>query len=103
MISKKVIISILILSLILIQGYLVTSIVLQKINQEADVKSYCNKRCAYNPSSFYWEFSGDYNTKGFTTEDECYDYCRKARTGFAYILQNYGSTFLGALSNVFKK
>jgi len=100
---KKVIISILILFLILLQGYLITSIVLGKINQEEDVKNYCSQRCAYNPTSFYWEFSGDYSTKGFTTEDECYNYCKKVRTGFAYIMQNYGSTFVGALSDVFKK
>jgi hypothetical protein len=94
---------ILLLGLIVILGYLATSLVLEEINQDKDVKNYCAQRCKYNPTSFFWEFSGDYNTKGFTTEDECYNYCTKVRTGFAYILKNYGPAFMGALSNSFKK
>jgi len=100
---SKILKYILLLCLILILGYLSTSLVLEQINQEKDVKNYCSERCRYNPTSFFWEFYGDYNTKGFTTEDECYNYCRKVRTGFAYILKNYTSAFTGALKDAFKK
>jgi len=100
---KKILTFIVILLLVGLLIYLATSIVSDKINQEKDVQSYCSERCAYNPTSFFWEFTGDYNTKGFTTEDECYSYCRKVRTGFAYLLQNYTAGLSSAFSQFFGK
>ena len=96
--AKKIIIFILVVGLISFEGYLVVSLFLGKTNQDKDVHNFCVEKCNYNPNSLYWEFSGDINgVKGFTTEDECFSYCTRARQGFAYFITNYAPAFISNL------
>jgi len=75
-------------ALVLIEGYLITSSILDKINQDNKIQSYCGLKCEYNPDSFLWEFSGNSYTKGFTTRTECFNYCSKVKQGFVASLLN---------------
>jgi len=93
----------LIIGLILVAGYLTYSLVSASLAQQRDVNSFCAQKCSYNPSSLFWEFSGDNGTKGFTTKDECFSYCSKVKLGFAYVLESSAADFLGAVENVFRK
>jgi len=90
---RKALIIVLILALVGFQIYLVISIFSDKINQQKNVQEYCKVRCAYNESSYFWEFSGDFETKGFTTQDECNNYCGKVRMGFAGLLDSIKNIF----------
>jgi hypothetical protein len=84
---------ILVIALILIAGYLAFSLISENIAQKQDVQNFCSQKCSYNPSSLFWEFSGDNGTKGFTTKNECFGYCSQARQGFVYrfISESYAS------------
>ncbi len=100
---KGIIILVIVLALVAIEGYLIVSSVLGKVNQDKDVQTYCAVKCGFNQNTSYWEFSGENGTKGFTTEEECFNYCSKFRMGFIGMLQKYNSDFIGALSNIFQK
>jgi len=97
---KKIIIFILAIGLVFGESYLIASLIIDKMNKVEDVQNFCQLKCNYNPDSSYWEFSGEYSTKGFTTENECFNYCSKVRQGFAYFLTEYAPAFL---SNFFNK
>jgi len=81
---KRTLIYFLVLALVVGEGYLIISLALEGMNQEKAVQTFCNNRCSYNPNSSFWEFAGDYSTKGFTTQDECFNYCSKVKMGLAY-------------------
>jgi hypothetical protein len=101
--KKGILILIFVLALVVIEGYLITTSVLDKISQDKSVQSFCVQKCNFNQTSSFWEFSGENAIKGFTTKDECFNYCSKVKMGFAYILKDYASAFLGAISSIFKK
>lgn len=84
-------------------GYLIYDLASENLAQKKDVQSFCTIKCNYNPTSFYWEFSADNGKKGFTTEDECFNYCSKVRMGFAYVLKEYGTAFLSSFGGIFKE
>jgi hypothetical protein len=96
---KSIVIFILVLALVLGEGYLIVSVVMAKINTEKDVENFCTQKCNYSQDSFLWEFSGEYSNKGFTTENECFNYCSKVRQGFAYFLTEYAPAYF---INLFK-
>jgi hypothetical protein len=100
---KTALILILVLGLIVVEGYLISTSILEKMNQDKDVQSFCGQKCSFSESTSYWEFSGENGTKGFTTQNECLSYCSDVRRGFISILQGYGSDFRGAISNIFQK
>lgn len=76
------------IALVLIEAYLITSSILDKVNENNAIQSYCGIKCDYNPISFLWEFSGDNYIKGFTTRQECFNYCSQVKQGFAASLLN---------------
>ena len=84
----KIIAIFLAVALVLIEGYLIASSVLDKINNDTQIQNFCSAKCDYNPDSFLWEFSNDTTTKGFTTRDECFKYCSQVKQGFAASLLN---------------
>ena len=86
------------LSLVLIEVYLIASSIIEKNNEAKVLESYCKARCDYNPENLLWEFSGDGITKGFTTENECFNYCSLVKQGYVYtILKEYGTAALGQI------
>lgn len=87
-INIKIIAIFLAIALVVIEVYLITSSLLDKVNQNNAIQSYCGIKCDYNPNSFLWEFSGDNFTKGFTTRQECFKYCSDVKQGFAASLLN---------------
>ena len=84
------------IALVLIEAYLITSSILDKVNENNAIQSYCGIKCDYNPRSFLWEFSGENYTKGFTTEAECFNYCSKVKQGFT-------ASLLNSILNIIKK
>ena len=87
-INIKLLAILLAFALVLIEVYLITSSILDKVNENNAVQSYCGIKCEYNPASFLWEFSGENFTKGFTTREECFNYCSKVKQGFTASLLN---------------
>ena len=83
------------IALILIEGYLIASYMLDKANTKNEIQSYCGLKCSYNSGSLTWEFSGETFTKGFTTREECFNYCSKSRQGFT-------ASILNSILNIFK-
>ena len=79
--------------LVCLAGYLIFDLVSGDAAQKKDVLGYCTEKCSYNQSSLYWEFSRDTGVKGFTTKDECFNYCSQSREGFVYRLvsESYAS------------
>lgn len=92
----------LVIVLILIEGYLVSSSILEHYSEKKDVQTFCQIKCSYNQGSYLWEFVGETVSKGFTTKDECFNYCEKVRRGFIYAIVKDGSDFVGGLLNGFK-
>jgi len=97
---KKILIFLLVLGLIFAEGYLVVSIIMSEINTEKDVQVFCQQKCNYSQDSLFWEFSGEYSAKGFTTKEECFNYCSRVRQGFAYFITEYTPAYFIGL---FKK
>ncbi|MCX6722647.1 MAG: hypothetical protein NT094_01090 [Candidatus Staskawiczbacteria bacterium] len=95
-INIKILAIILVIILILIEGYLITSYILDEANTNNELQNYCGAKCSYSPSSLMWEFSGETFTKGFTTKEECFNYCSKVKQGFA-------ASLLEAILNLTKK
>ena len=96
----KIFVIIVVVALVLIEGYLVISYAVDRTIQQQEVNAYCDAKCNFNPATSMWEFSGDYATKGFTTQNECYLYCSNVKQGFVSFLQNigqYGTAFLGKI------
>lgn len=86
--------------LVLIEAYLITSSIIEKNNEAKAIEFYCQERCDYNPANLLWEFSGESIEKGFTTKDECLNYCSRIKQGFVYtFLKEQGTA---AISNILK-
>jgi len=79
--------------LVCLAGYLIFDLVSGNIARKKDVLVYCTEKCSYNQSSLFWEFSRDTGVKGFTTKDECFNYCSKSKEGFVYrfVSESYAS------------
>jgi hypothetical protein len=101
--AKGIIILIVILLLICVETYLIASSIIEKSKQEKDVHDFCIAKCNFNQSTSYWEFSGENGIKGFTTENECFNYCSKVKMGFAYALQDFAASVLDSIKNIFQK
>jgi len=102
---KKILKYFLIIGFICLAGYLTFDLISENIAQKTDVQNFCLQKCNYNESSLFWEFSGDSGVKGFTTKDECFSYCSKAREGFVlrFVNDSYASlTSSSFLSDFFK-
>jgi len=95
-INIKLLAIILAIALVLFEAYLIASYILDKTNKNNEVQSYCVIKCDYNQSSLLWEFSGDTFTKGFTTKEECFNYCSKVKQGFT-------ASLLNSILNLIKK
>lgn len=98
--KKKIIVFFVVAALVLIEGYLIVTSVSDSIKEEKEIQSFCEAKCAYSENSYFWEFSGESATRGFTTKNECLNYCQRKTQGFAYYLGKYGTAFL---SGIFKK
>lgn len=94
---KKLIKYSLALALIIFEVYLVLSLVGGNIAEKKEIEKACQLKCAYNSNSYFWEFSGESAVRGFTTKDECFNYCYKKEQGFAAAVKRYGSAFFGAI------
>ena len=84
------------ITLVIMEGYLIVSSVLEKVNNDNQLSDFCSAKCDYNPSSLLWEFSADTVSKGFTTREECFSYCSKVEQGFA-------ASVLNSILNIIKK
>jgi hypothetical protein len=87
-IKIKIVAIFLAIALVLIEGYLIASSILDKANENNAVQTYCSVKCEYNPATFLWEFTGDNYTKGFTTRNECFKHCSDVKLGFTASLLN---------------
>lgn len=94
-INIKILAIILVIILILIEVYLIATYILDKSATKNEIQNYCGVKCSYNPSSLNWEFSGDTFTKGFTTKEECFNYCSKIKQGFT-------ASFLNSILDLIK-
>jgi len=83
--------------LVALEIYLVISLVGGNIVKKQEIEKNCEIKCAYNSNSYFWEFSGESATRGFTTKEECFNYCSKKEQGFVAMVRRYGSAFLGAI------
>ena len=97
---KKIITFFVVIALVLIEGYLITTSALDSIKEKREIQSFCEAKCTYSENSYFWEFSGESATRGFTTKSECLSYCERKTQGFAYYLGEYGSAFLGGFLDV---
>ena len=92
---KTIIIFLIILAVVIFEGYLIFSYIENRDTQINEVKTFCNAKCKYNDGSAFWEFSGDYATKGFTTQNECFAYCSNVKQGFTASLISAILNFIG--------
>ena len=69
-------------------AYLSFSLISSDESQKNAEHAYCATKCNYNSDSLFWEFSGGYSTKGFTTKEECLSYCSKSWEGLVYEMMN---------------
>ncbi|TSC54206.1 MAG: hypothetical protein LiPW30_737 [Parcubacteria group bacterium LiPW_30] len=96
---KKLIKYFLVLVLVVSEVYLIALLLGENITGKKEIETACQLKCAYNSNSYFWEFSGDLAIRGFTTKEECFNYCYKKEQGFAYYLGKYGTAFLGIILN----
>jgi len=94
---KKIIKYCLVIGSICLAGYLVLDLISNYIARKQDEKIFCAEKCNHSPYSYFWEFSGEYSTKGFTTKEECLSYCSKSREGFVYHFISDGYSSLTSL------
>ena len=85
---KSIIKYVLIIGLVFFLGYLIFDLINGDITRKKDAQVFCTEKCGYNQNSFFWEFTGEDITKGFTTKDECFNYCEKSKEGFVYRFVN---------------
>ena len=90
---KKIIIFFLAAGSICFAGYLAYDLISGNIKREHDTQIFCVEKCKYSQYSYFWEYTGGNATKGFTTENECLNYCTKSRQGFVYryVVDTYAS------------
>ncbi|MBU4204690.1 hypothetical protein KKE19_04265 [Patescibacteria group bacterium] len=94
---KKLIKYLLIITLVLVEGFLLISFVGGNIKEKKETEIFCDQKCAYSQNSYFWEFKGENIARGFTTKDECVNYCIKFKQGFVYSSIIDARNFLGAL------
>lgn len=95
--KKKIIVFFIVVALVLIESYLIITSAWDSIKEEKEIQSFCEAKCGYSQNSYFWEFSGENITRGFTTKNECLNYCQRRTQGFAYYLGKYGTAFLGSI------
>jgi hypothetical protein len=78
----------LIIALVFIASYFAYNLISSDITQKNNEQAFCSSKCTYSEFSYLWEFSGEYSRKGFTTKDECFNFCSKSWEGFAYRVTN---------------
>ncbi len=93
----KLIKYLLIVVLIVAEGWLVISLVMGDASKKKEIETACDQKCSYSQNSFMWEFSGENAIRGFTTKDECNNYCIKKEQGFVYSSILDAKNFLGSL------
>jgi len=82
----------LVIILVIIEGYLTYAWINDGIVEKRDTQEYCKNKCIFSQTSYFWEFSEEGPSKGFTTQEECINYCYRFQMGF-----------IAALSNIFSK
>ena len=87
---KQVIKYILVVGLICFALYLTYSVISGNISQKNQEENYCTAKCNYSQYSHFWEFSGEYSTKGFTTKEECFNFCSRSFEGFVFRILDSG-------------
>lgn len=87
----------LVIILVTAEIYLIISLVGGNISVKKEIEMTCEANCAFNSNSYFWEFSGESATRGFTTKEECFNYCSKKEQGFTAMAKRYGSAFLSAI------
>ena len=68
-----------------------------QITEKKEIETSCQLKCAYNSNSYFWEFSGESAIRGFTTKEECFNYCYKKEQGFAYFFTGFVPAYLTGL------
>ncbi|MBU3934648.1 hypothetical protein KKC00_01655 [Patescibacteria group bacterium] len=94
---KKAVKYFLVITLILVEGYLLTTFIGGNIKEKKEIETFCDQKCTYSPNSYFWEFTGENVSRGFTTKNECVNYCIKVKQGFVYSSIIEARKFLGAL------
>jgi len=94
---KKVIKYFIIILLVLAEAYLLITYIGGNVRDKEEVKIFCEEKCAYNGGSYLWEFAGENAVRGFTTKNECNNYCVKFKQGFVYNTITDAQNFLGSL------
>ena len=94
---KKIIVFFIVAVLVLGEGYLIITSVADGMKEEKEIQSFCEAKCAYSENSYFWEFSGESATRGFTTKNECLSYCQRKTQGFVYSLGKSGAAFVGKI------
>jgi len=93
----KLIKYLLIISLVVVEGYLAVSLVVGDANKKKEIETSCDQKCNYSQNSYMWEFNGENVARGFTTKDECNNYCIRYEQGFVYSSALDAKNFLGSL------
>lgn len=94
---KKLIKYFIVITLILVEGFLLISFVGEDAKERKEVEKFCDQNCEYNKNSYLWEFVGENISRGFTTKDECTDYCIDYKQGFVYTSLLDAKNFLSSL------
>ncbi len=94
---KKLIKYFLVLVLVVSEIYLIASLLGENITEKKEIETSCQLKCAYNSNSYFWEFSGESAIRGFTTKEECFNYCYKKEQGFAYFFTGFVPAYLTGL------
>ena len=82
------------ISLVVFEIYLLFSLVGENIEGKREIERICDAQCVYSSDSYLWEFVGEGAVRGFTTKDECFNYCSKKEMGFSATVKRYGAAFL---------
>ena len=95
----KLIKHLIVIVLVVAEGGLLLSMVGENASKRKEIEKSCEQKCTYRQNSYMWEFSGENATRGFTTKDECNDYCIKFEQGFVYSSILSAKSFMGSLLN----
>jgi len=85
------------ISLVAFEIYLVFSLVGENIEGKREIEKFCDAKCVYSSNSYLWEFAGEGAVRGFTTKEECFNYCSKKEMGFPAMIKRYGAAFLSLI------
>lgn len=100
--KKKIIIFAIVALLVAVEGYLAFSYILDGAREKRETEEFCKQKCNYSSTSYFWEYSAEGASRGFTTKQECLNFCYKSRMGFAFIVQQYGAAVLSGFGDIFK-